>query len=160
MESSGKNGDELGDRMKSYENIESERRLSPDKPFIARLDGKTFSKFTRGLAKPYDSRLSELMWATTKHLIKTTGATVGYTQSDEITLLYNTMEGIGKAERYYDGRIQKLTSVLAGMATAYFVRHLDTAITEKSGTMPLFDCRVWSVPNVKEVANTVIWRVF
>jgi len=45
---------DLGDRMKEYEssvkiNIES------DNPFLVRLDGKNFSKFTKGFKKPFDS---------------------------------------------------------------------------------------------------------
>ena len=47
---------DLGDRMKMYENAplpESGRIKSSDN-FIIRLDGRSFSKFTSGFAKPFD----------------------------------------------------------------------------------------------------------
>lgn len=149
--------DSFGDRMKMYEGKEAGRRFMPLVPIVARLDGKTFSKFTKGLKRPYDQRLSDLMVATMSYLVDQTDARVGYTQSDEITLvLYSdTVE----SQTYLDGRIQKLTSVLAAMATSYFVRHLDAALPEKAGAMPMFDCRVWVVPNLEEAANAVLWRV-
>ena len=50
--------DDFGDRMKVYEMAEAGRRLMPLLPAVARLDGKGFSGFTRGLARPFDERLS------------------------------------------------------------------------------------------------------
>ena len=46
----------LADRMLEYEKLNS-RKLMRGLPAMARLDGKNFSKFTKSLAKPYDSRL-------------------------------------------------------------------------------------------------------
>ncbi|MFT5685710.1 MAG: tRNA(His) guanylyltransferase, partial [Myxococcota bacterium] len=63
----------LGDRMKQYERREAGRRCMPRLPICIRIDGKTFSKFTRGLARPYDARLSELMVQTTEYLVENTG---------------------------------------------------------------------------------------
>lgn len=146
----------FGDRMKDYEAREAKRRLMPLLPAIARLDGKGFSKFTRGLERPYDVRLSRLMQDTALHLLRSTAAVAAYTQSDEITLIYSTDDAARPI--YLDGRVQKLVSILAASATAYFNRHLDT-IPEKAADMPLFDCRVWTVPNRIEAANTVLWRV-
>ena len=44
------------------------------------------------------------------------------------------------------------------MTTAFFNTHLAAAIPERAGTMALFDCRVWSVPNKDEAANMFLWR--
>ena len=78
--------DALGDRMKSYEMAEAGRRVMlPRIPVLARFDGVRFSRFTEGLAKPYDDRMILLMTAVTKLLVKTYGANVGYTQSDGAT---------------------------------------------------------------------------
>lgn len=149
--------DSFGDRMKMYEGEEAGRRFQPCVPIAARLDGKTFSKFTRGLDRPYDKRLSDLMIATMTYLVKQTNARVGYTQSDEITLIYYSADP--KSQVYLDGRIQKMTSILASMATSYFVHHLGRALPEKAGALPMFDCRVWALPDMNEAANTVLWRV-
>jgi tRNA(His) guanylyltransferase len=44
--------DSLGDRMKSYESRESDRRFLPMVPVYARIDGRGFSSFTRGMERP------------------------------------------------------------------------------------------------------------
>lgn len=44
----------LASRMKDYEAV-SESKLDPSKPFMMRLDGHCFSKFTCGFTKPFDS---------------------------------------------------------------------------------------------------------
>lgn len=143
-----------------YEAMEAGRRLLPLLPICARLDGRGFSKFTQHLQRPYDVRLTNLMVETTKYLIDETHAKIGYTQSDEISLVWlqDEQQLPNKSQNFFDGRIQKLTSVLAAMATAYFNAHLSTYIPEKAGALPVFDCRVWSVPTKEEAANTFLWR--
>ena len=148
--------DDLGDRMKEYEMAEAGRRLMPRLPILARIDGKRFSKFTQGLKRPYDERLSRLMVATARHLVEQSAALVGYTQSDEITLLI--YEDDLKTQVFLDRRIQKLTSILASMATGFFNAHLGAELPEKAGAVALFDCRVWAVPTKDEAANVILWR--
>ena len=146
----------FGDRMKSYEWQETSRRLLPLLPAIARLDGKSFSAFTEGLERPYDSRLSQLMVATTKYLVEETGALCGYTQSDEISLLFYSDDA--KSQIFYAGKVHKMNSVLASMTTAYFNHHKLGALPEKRDALACFDSRVWNVPNREEAANTFLWR--
>ncbi len=148
--------EDLGDRMKVYESAETGRRFMDQLPICARIDGKGFSKFTRELKRPYDERLSQLMIATTAFLVDETSALAGYTQSDEISLLW--FQADPKSQLYLDRRIQKLTSILASMATAKFNAGLAAALPEKSGELALFDCRVWALPNKDEAANTFLWR--
>ena len=148
--------DELGDRMKMYEGAEADRRLMPLLPVIARLDGKCFSRFTAGLARPFDTRMSMLMQLTTAHLVRNTGARCGYTQSDEITLAWYSSRV--QSEIWFDGRIQKMCSVLASMASAYFNSRIEHDLPEKYQVPAHFDCRVWNVPTLEEGANTFLWR--
>ena len=79
----------LGDRMKSYESLSTSRKAFKGQPLVVRLDGKSFHTFTKGLARPFDQRLSSLMVETTKALVDRFQAKVGYTQSDEITLVWH-----------------------------------------------------------------------
>lgn len=150
--------DDLGDRMKSYEQVEAGRRAMPLLPICARIDGRGFSKWTRNLDRPYDQRLSNLMVETVKFLVDETHAKIGYTQSDEISLVWG--QSI-ESQVFFDGKIQKLTSVLASLATAEFNRlapkMLMTGHVERVGPA-VFDCRVWTVPNETEAANTLLWR--
>lgn len=146
----------LGDRMKLYEGQESGRRFLPLLPVCARLDGKAFHTFTRGLRRPFDERMSRLMIDTTRFLVDQTNAAVGYTQSDEISLLWHPADP--RIQIFMDGRIQKMTSILASIATAFFNDRLPSALPDKVGTLAFFDCRVWTVPNRDEAANAVLWR--
>lgn len=148
--------DSLGDRMKSYEMAEAGRMLDPALPVLIRLDGKAFHTFTRGLKRPYDVRLSDLMANTTKHLVGMSNAILGYTQSDEISLVLHITNP--ESQMYFGGRIQKLTSVLASAATLYFNKNLPLSIPEKTQAEAMFDCRVWNVPSLTEAANCIYWR--
>ncbi len=146
----------LADRMKFYEGIEAGRRCMPLLPICARIDGKRFSRFTAGLERPYDARLSRLMIEVTKHLVEHTGARVGYTQSDEISLLFQANSFAQQV--FLDGRVQKMTSILAAMTTAKFNALLPEYVPERAGALALFDCRVWTVPSREEASNVFLWR--
>jgi tRNA(His) 5'-end guanylyltransferase len=147
----------LGDRMKHYETAEAGRRLMPLLPALARLDGRAFHSFVRGLARPFDKRLSDLMIDTATFLVRETGAVVGYTQSDEITLAWVPEEF--DEQIFFDGRIQKMTSTLAALCAAHFNRRLPAFLPgEYAERLPVFDCRVWNVPTLEEAANTFLWR--
>lgn len=148
--------DDLGDRMKEYESQEAGRRFLPLLPVVARLDGKNFSKFTRGMERPYDKRLSDLMVQTTAYLVKETNACVGYTQSDEISLAWYSTDV--KSQIYFDGRVQKMVSVLAAECSVYFNNWCEEGFLRASSTRPVFDCRVWQLPTLEEAANTFLWR--
>lgn len=57
-------------------------------PVAIRIDGKAFHTFTRGFSKPFDDVLISAMQDTMKYLCKNIqGCVLGYTQSDEITLI-------------------------------------------------------------------------
>lgn len=53
--------DQLGDRMKMYEQAEAGRTAMKGLPLLARLDGRAFHTYTRGLKRPYDERLTRCM---------------------------------------------------------------------------------------------------
>lgn len=146
----------LGDRMKLYERREAGRRLLPLAPVCVRIDGKRFSRWTQGLARPYDERLSRTMIETTKMLVTETSAAIGYTQSDEISLVLFSDDP--KKQIFLDGRLQKLVSILASMTTAFFNSEAAKRLPERREHPAIFDARVWSVPTRSEAANTLLWR--
>jgi tRNA(His) 5'-end guanylyltransferase len=154
--------DTLGDRLKAQEAVFACRGLDTRFPIVARLDGKAFHTFTRGLKRPFDERLSKLMVDTTSHLVEKTHAHVGYTQSDEITLVWLPTGEIDAATNrpqfLYSGRDQKLTSILAGCASAFFMKGVLRTIPEKEDTVPHFDCRIWNVPDARDAYLNLVWR--
>lgn len=147
----------LGDRMKMYEQPSTSRKAFKGQPLIVRLDGKSFHTFTKGLQRPYDKRLSDLMVETTKALVERFQAKVGYTQSDEITLVWY-VQPHDTAEYPFDGRFQKLESLTAAYATAQFNFMLKDYLPEKEGVLPIFDARAFVVPTIKEAYHAVLWR--
>ena len=146
----------LADRMKLYEGRESKRRLIPKLPVIARLDGRSFHSFTKGLGRPYSKPFLDLMFATTIHLVTKTKALVGYTQSDEISLVFYSDDV--DSQIFFDSRIFKMVSILASMCTLDFNKRLPNLLPRKQYENPMFDCRVWSVPDKQEVVNYLLWR--
>lgn len=152
--------DAMGDRMKAYERIETEQRFKPNQFLHVRLDGRGFSKFTKGLQRPFDTRLSQLMIDTTVHLVGAYRATIGYTQSDEISLLISNSY---ETPCDFDGKKQKLLSSLAASCTSFFVKGLAKAIPEKfelENVFPTFDCRIFECPSDLEASNSLLWREF
>jgi tRNA(His) 5'-end guanylyltransferase len=150
--------DGLGDRMKFYEKYFGSNLTyaMPQCPLVIRLDGRAFHTFTKGLERPFDRGLSDLMDMTTKHLVEESNACLGYTQSDEITLILHAEEH--HSQLYLDGKIDKLNSLLASSASVYFNWQLSSYVPGKSNTHPQFDCRCFSVPNKSEAVNALIWR--
>lgn len=148
--------DTLGDRMKLYEGMEAGRRLMPLLPALARIDGRAFHSFTRGMDRPFDARFSACMVDTTLALVRDTGACMGYTQSDEITLAWHSRET--RSTIWFDGRVAKMTSQLAAQATLIFYNLVLDRMSEYARRVPTFDARVWNVPNRTEGANVFLWR--
>jgi tRNA(His) 5'-end guanylyltransferase len=148
--------DDLGDRMKQYEQAEAGRRLMPLLPVMARIDGRSFSKFTKGMARPFDERMSNAMIGAATDLATETGASMVYTQSDEISLAW--LQESHESELFFGGKVQKLTSVLASIATASFAEAYRKYFPSEERPHAHFDCRVWNVPSIEEGANTFLWR--
>jgi len=170
--------DELGDRMKGFYEDRT-RFLLPRRTYtIIRIDGKAFHTYTRGLVQPFDQGLIEDMDATACYLCKNIqGSKFGYVQSDEISILMTDFDAIG-TDAWFDGNIQKIVSVAAGLATAEFnrlrlLRIIKNSISiEGDGlvsikpyekdilTMKLatFDARVFTIPADYEVENYFLWR--
>lgn len=150
----------LGDLMKQYEMSEAGKSLMPGLPVVARLDGKNFSKFTKGLDKPFDARFVEAMDAVCVDLFEQFQPAVAYTQSDEITLAWNPVDPELGEPMPFGGRVQKLVSLMAGRASSKFALEMVSRLPGKaaSGAVPSMDCRVWQFPSLKLAAACFLWR--
>jgi len=143
--------DEFGDRMKQYEREYTSARIPVTDILCVRIDGKNFSKYTKSFTKPFDQRMTDLMVNTTYMLVKELRPDIGYTQSDEITLIFAPSEK--QSEYVLSGKVSKLNSVIASMASAFFNKQLPT-----DAPPAFFDCRSWGVPNMVEASNVLLWR--
>ena len=143
--------DDLGTRMKTqYE--KRFRHYLPRRTYtILRVDGKAFHTYTRGCAKPFDTDLMNSMDHTAMEMCKNIqGAAFAYIQSDEISILLTDFNKI-TTDAWFDGNIQKMTSVGASMASTYFNQ-------TRANPTAIFDARVFIIPDPIEVENYFIWR--
>jgi len=138
--------------MKFYESRETSRRVLPRVPVCIRVDGRAFHTLTRKLHRPFDAGFHRAMVETSRFLASETNSKLAYTQSDEITLII--YEDKPDSQIFFDGKIYKLTSIVASMATARFNKEWVFQRTN----LGQFDCRVWVVPNLEEAANVILWR--
>lgn len=139
--------DELDGLMRGFE-TSLDQYLLPELWIVARLDGRGFTRLTKeqlALEKPFDLRFRDAMTATVKHLMQA-GFRIqyGYTQSDEISLLFHLNEDA------FGRKVRKFNSVLAGEASACFSHEL--------GAMGAFDCRICPLPNADRVVDYFRWR--
>ena len=163
--------DDLGDRMKDYYESRSKTRLIRRMPVIIRLDGKAFHTFTKGFEKPFDMVMVRAMQETMKYLCENIqGCVLGYTQSDEITLVLIDYQNLN-SDAWFDYEVQKLCSVSASMATFAFNRNFarlaalepekktkqTNAYTEVASKGAFFDARCFNIPK-EEVTNCLLWR--
>jgi tRNA(His) 5'-end guanylyltransferase len=148
-----KDTDEFGARMKGYEAVETARKLDPQNPIYARIDGRAFSTFTRGMDRPFDHLMTWAMQETTKHLVRASHARIGYTQSDEISLVW--LADRPESDVFFSGKVQKIASVLASMAAAKFASVCPHGFASR---LPHFDARVFQLPSKDEAANVFLWR--
>lgn len=152
--------DDLGNRMKAqYEN--RFRHTLPRRTYtVIRCDGKSFHSYTRGLERPFDKSLMDTMDYAALALCKELqGARMAYVQSDEISVLLTDFDDIG-TESWFDGNIQKSSSVAASIATAAFnYKALETLpLKINNGILARFDARCFTIPDPVEVSNYFIWR--
>jgi len=159
----------LGDRIKSSYEDRSKTFLNRRTITIIRLDGKGFSKFTKGLNKPFDDGFSQDMDATALYLCENIqGAKFAYTQSDEISVVLCDFDNI-ETDAWFDYNVQKMTSIAASLATAKFnqLRMARNVVDTDDGfnsfgimafNLAFFDARVFQVPNVDEMFNAILWR--
>lgn len=150
--------DDLGDRMKAYEAVETSRKFDHGLPVYARIDGRGFSRFTRGMLRPYDPSMTRCMIDVMRYLVEQTHASIGYVQSDEISLAWADSDTAEHNKLFFSGKIQKQCSVLASMAAARFAVAYSNRFGKLSMEFPHFDCRVLQMPSRSEVANMFLWR--
>jgi tRNA(His) guanylyltransferase len=138
------NFDVLDAKMRVFEESHDQSVL-PGIFMVARLDGRGFTGLTKerhSFQAPFDERFRDMMAAATEHVM-TCGvrAVFGYTQSDEISvLLHRDCDSFSR-------KLRKLTSILAGEASAKFSLLLSD--------IGAFDCRISQLPSAQEEGQSV-----
>lgn len=165
--------DLLGNHIKSLE-ANYNFKIPSDKPFIVRLDGHRFSKFTKNLKKPMDKNFVKCMVETAKDLTREFLAVTAFVESDEITLAFpSVIADAGERNHIYGGRVLKICSLTAGYASTRFNYHVGSlalecgeltafgreALDDKMETgKAYFDARIFSCNSDEDAMNAVYWR--
>jgi len=145
----------LGDYCKFLEKNFSLEIMIPTLPVIIRLDGNNFHNYTKGLNRPFDENLTDLMVNTVKYLVQETNAVIGYTQSDEITLILYSDDR--KSSIYNDDKKQKILSKLTGKCVLYFNERSKYYLPEHN-KVANFDCRIYQTPTLQDACAQLLWR--
>ena len=140
--------DDFDKQMRIYEES-LDQCIIPDMYIVARLDGRSFTKLTKETMKyesPFDPAFRDAMVDTTHSLMTDSGFRIdyGYTQSDEISLLF------AADEETFGRKVRKINTTLAGEASA----HISLAL----GLKATMDCRVVPLPNKERVVDYFMWR--
>ena len=135
---------DLESRMRAREWFHS-LTLLPGAWTIIRVDGRSFSRFTETrFDKPFDLRFSTLMADTAKALLNDLGGRYAYTESDEISVVFDPSFDL------FGREVEKLVSLSASIATAAF--------TYAAGEPVTFDSRIWMGTTLDEVVDYLSWR--
>jgi tRNA(His) guanylyltransferase len=137
----------LETRMRELEALD-DPRVAGGGHVVARLDGRGFTRLTKNvldLDRPFDVRFRDAMLDAAEELMRT-GPRVAYAyvQSDEISLW------LGAAEDAFGGRLSKICSIFAGVASATFALRFATTVA--------FDCRVVRLPTDADLCDYFAWR--
>jgi tRNA(His) guanylyltransferase len=139
--------DDLDAKMRVFETA-SDTCVLPGLYMVARIDGRSFTRLTKEVHQfeaPYDTRFRDYMVATVAHLMQCGFRVIyGYTQSDEISLLFH------RNETAFERKLRKYNSILAGEASAKFSLQL--------GDLSAFDCRISQLPSEDLVVDYFRWR--
>ena len=166
----------LGTRMKRYEEV-PRTSLTPRMPMIIRVDGRSFSKYTkrfkRQVESPWSPYIRDGMTAAAEALMRgIAGAKIAYLQSDEISVLVTDYDTLN-TQSWFDKVAQKVCSISAAIATAEFNQKMlaiemseQTVTATRPGQMTFtiefprlatFDARCFVLPR-SDVTNYFIWR--
>lgn len=139
--------DELDARLRVFETA-YDQIILPGLYMVARLDGRNFTRLTKEIHAfdvPYDAQFRDHMIATVEHLMNCGFRVIyGYTQSDEISVLFHPDEDA------FGRKVRKYNSILAGEASARFSLLL--------GSHATFDCRLSQLARVDDVVDYFSWR--
>src|SRR5713226_1963574 len=140
--------DDLDQKMRVFETTHDVCVL-PGLYMVARLDGRSFTRLTKKVHQfeaPFDPRFRDHMVDTAEYLLSGCGFNMvyGYTESDEISLLF------GLEENSFGRKLRKLISILAGEASAKFSLLL--------GAVASVDCRLSQLPSLELVVDYFRWR--
>ena len=170
--------DTLNDKCRYYQSL-TDYRLTPNSFVVVHCDGRSFSKMIKHkFNKPFDDDFIDMMNKTAIFLCENVACCkMAYVQSDEISLILSDLDYGFNGEYMFGGRLCKLQSIIASLATSKFNQLMtvynikkyaerqdemyltEELINEINRIKPIqFDCKVWNVPNMNDAFAWLLFR--
>jgi tRNA(His) guanylyltransferase len=146
----------LRDRIEGYQHL-SDHKLLPRIPLIISVNGRSFSKITNLLDKPYCNKFGECILNTMLKLCnEVEGVLFAYQHNDEIVLVLRNDQNQDTSP-WYENNTQKICSVVSSIASLHFNKCCAAIELNLMGE-PLFISQIFAVPNIAEAINTIIYK--
>lgn len=144
----------LKDRISSYQEAAAHKLLGK-LPIIMVVNGRSFSKLTSLLDKPFSNLIAECMCSTLLRLTQEVdGAIFGYSFNDEMVIIARNDQNLDTAP-WYDNDIQKISSIVSSISTLHFNNYANSLDLNLMGE-PVFTTNVFAVPNIMEAINVMV----
>ena len=171
--------EKLGDKVKERETLgSSSHSIDGSKWISLRLDGSKFSSVVKmlrnkGIIEPqgFSYKFAKCMQDICLKLIEHFNASFGFTQSDEVIIFIppSINKNGDLQEHYRNGRVIKIASLAAGIASSKFMGSLTEfciksnnieLIFEINKILPHFDCRLGYYNSWEEAKSLLLWRAY
>eukprot|EP00754_Rhynchopus_humris_P038041 Rhum_TRINITY_DN20730_c0_g1::Rhum_TRINITY_DN20730_c0_g1_i1::g.171982::m.171982 len=166
----------LGDEVRRRERETSALVSVDGSQWISlRLDGSGFSKYLRVLRKAgvmeagFSATFAAAMQRCVQSLMEYVHGCVGYTQSDEMTVLIPPARVVRGEQQCHlrGGRVLKLCTLAAAHVTALFNHEVSglaaaagVSAEERGRLLAAFDCRMGAYPTLHEASALLLWRAY
>lgn len=137
--------DSLGDFLKTIEREQNGETSSPENYLYMRIDGRSFSKLTSKMKRPFDMDFHFKMNELSLSLMEEFRPDVVMKQSDEISLLWKPVAP--PSEIIFTGKKHKLLSLVPSYASSFLSLALEKVAT--------FDARM--IETDKETSLKLLW---
>lgn len=158
---------EISDEMKTLEHNTRES-IPAHHPLYIRVDGRSFSTFTRrftslaGENRAFNEKIRTAMDAGCQNVYRHFKPQVMYHQSDEASFGWFPYDENALSQHPFNGKIQKLSSVVASAFTTGFVHyiypHLETPELLNLALSVTFDARVVDTITMRQFQRMFYWR--
>ena len=137
--------------------------VDKNKYIMMMLDGRSFSKMIKkDYELPFDDGfINQMNQAAIEVLKGAQGAKLAYVQSDEISILLDSRNP--ESEAFFGGRIEKLLSIVPGLAAGVFnklamIRWIEAGRDPRNYPPIQFDAKVWTVDTPNDVIACLLYR--
>src|ERR1019366_3393514 len=135
----------------------SDYKLLAGLPIVMVVNGRSFSKLTALLDKPFSQSLAECFHSTLlKLVVEVDGSILGYSFGDELVIICRN-DQTPETNIWFDGNLQKICSTVSSIATLQFNNCVSSLDLNLIGD-PIFSTQIFTLPNIDEAINFFILR--